>query len=229
MTVPGRERDVHDGPAAQPPRAVLWDLDGTLVDSSRLWRAAYEDLARRLGATLSNRAWQRSAGRTIEDSVEELRAELRDDDAATTGALSAWLVERAEAQLDDGAKVSWRPGARQALVTVQSAGIPTALVTTTWHGVVSRILAERGVRFEATVCGDEVGRGKPAPDPYLLAAQRLDVDITDCLAVEDSPTGVAAAEAAGARVLAVPSTTPVRPAPGRTIRRSLVGLTLREL
>jgi beta-phosphoglucomutase-like phosphatase (HAD superfamily) len=229
VTAAEGERCARDDSVPRGPRAVLWDLDGTLVDSSRLWRAAYDDLARRLGATLSTRAWERCVGRTIEDSVEGLRAELGDHSDATTSALSEWLVGRAEARLDGGKTVDWQPGARQALETVQAAGIPTALVTTTWSGVVSRILAGHGVRFEATVCGDEVARGKPAPDPYLLAAQRLGVDITECLAVEDSATGVAAAEAAGARVLAVPSASAMAPAPGRTLRRSLVGLPLKEL
>ncbi len=211
------------------PAAVLWDLDGTLVDSGPLWREAYAELASRLGGELTPSTWDRIAGRTMTASVEVVRAGLADGEACTTSELAGWLVGRVEARLAAGAAPAWRPGAAEALVTVQDAGVPTALVTTTWRRVVSLLLLRLDIGFDTIVCGDEITRGKPDPEPYLLAARRLGVGIADCLVVEDSPTGVAAGEAAGARVLAVPSAADIAPAAGRTVRPSLAGLTLNEV
>jgi beta-phosphoglucomutase-like phosphatase (HAD superfamily) len=97
------------------------------------------------------------------------------------------------------------------------------------------VLARTGLRFDALVCADDVSVTKPDPEPYLLAAKLLGADPARCVALEDSPNGVASAEAAGYRVIAVPSLVPIEPAPGRTVVRSLLdlradasGLSLRE-
>jgi HAD superfamily hydrolase (TIGR01509 family) len=212
-------------------RAVLWDLDGTLIDSSSLWRAAYRDLAAELGGRLPDSAWERMVGLSILDSLAVLHETLPPSvDASDRETLARRLVARAEALVGEtGAGVTWRPGARRALDVVRAEGLPTALVTTTWRGLVERLAAAMGLSFDTTVCGDDVERGKPAPDPYLLAAARLGVDPRDAVAVEDSPTGVAAAEAAGACVLAVPSAVSIPAAVGRTRRDTLAGLTTAEL
>jgi beta-phosphoglucomutase-like phosphatase (HAD superfamily) len=113
---------------------------------------------------------------------------------------------------------------------IAAEGIPLALVTNT-----ERVLTEQALdtigrdRLTATVCGDEVPVGKPAPDPYLRAAGLLGVDAADCLAFEDSPTGTQSATTAGCAAIVVPSAAPVPAGPRRTIRRSLVGLTLAEV
>jgi HAD superfamily hydrolase (TIGR01509 family) len=102
-------------------------------------------------------------------------------------------------------EVPWRPGARELLADVRSRQIPTALVTMSWKRFALEVInALPHGAFDVSVVGDDVERGKPHPDPYLLAAERLGVDIKRCLAIEDSPTGVASALAAGATVLAVP-------------------------
>lgn len=211
------------------PAAVLWDLDGTLVDTSSVWWLAYEDLAARWGRRLTPSAWPRLAGRTIVDSVVQLRDELGLAVSPAVEEDTRWLVARAGALVAARAPLPWRPGAERALAVVRDAGIPTALVTSSWRAMVSVVLARLGTTFDAVVCGDEVAVGKPAPDAYRCAAGRLGVPIEACVAVEDSPTGAAAAEAAGARVLVVPSSAPLPPAPGRTVRRSLEDVTLATL
>ncbi len=86
------------------------------------------------------------------------------------------------------------------------------------------MLATTGLRFDALVCAEDVSVTKPDPEPYLLAAKLLGVDPARCFALEDSPNGVASAEAAGGQVIAVPSLVPIEPAPGRTVVRSLAEL-----
>ena len=131
-------------------------------------------------------------------------------------------------------EVPWRPGARELLADVRANQIPTALVTMSWRRFAMEVVdALPAGAFDVSVVGDDVERGKPHPDPYLLAAERLGVDITRCLAIEDSPTGVASALAAGATVLAVPHhvDVPARDEAGhRMIRReTLTGLTAADL
>jgi beta-phosphoglucomutase-like phosphatase (HAD superfamily) len=98
-------------------------------------------------------------------------------------------------------------------------------VTSSERGFMDAVLASTGLRFDVLVCAQDVTATKPDPEPYLLAAKLVDVDPGDCFALEDSPNGVASAEAAGCRVFAVPSLVPIPPAPGRTVVRSLLDLT----
>lgn len=209
---------------------MLWDLDGTLIDSRDLWQAAYRSLAETLGGNFTSQLWQRITGHTIEVSVELLLADIGiDPHAATVTNACRRLVDVATQLSEEPSLVRFQPGARQALQLVQDAGIRTALVTTTWRALTDRLLDLLDVTFDVTVCGDETSRGKPAAEPYLRAAALLDVDPAHCVAIEDSDPGVKAAEAAGVAVLAVTSDDGIGPRPRRAIRRSLVGLTVTEL
>jgi HAD superfamily hydrolase (TIGR01509 family) len=128
-------------------------------------------------------------------------------------------------------RVVVRPGARD-LVTEVAASVPYALVTSSQRSIAAAVLDSIGLPFPVTVCGDDVSATKPAPEPYLLAAKLLDVDPASCVALEDSPNGVASAAAAGCRVVAVPSLVPIQPAPGRVVVPALTEVslaTLREL
>jgi beta-phosphoglucomutase-like phosphatase (HAD superfamily) len=107
---------------------------------------------------------------------------------------------------------------------VAAAGLPHALVTSSEREFMDAVLARTGLGFDALVCADDVSVTKPDPEPYLLAAKLLGADPARCVALEDSPNGVASAEAAGYRVIAVPSLVPIEPAPGRTVVRSLLDL-----
>ncbi len=206
--------------------AVLFDMDGTLLDSEKVWDVALDDLAHYLGGELSDAARRRMVGSSLARSITIMHDDLRiDADPECSG---AYLLERA-AELFRTALV-WKPGARELLVAVHQAGVPTALVTSTHRRLTEIALDTLGREyFEATVCGDEVAHPKPAPDPYLRAAELLGVPPADSVAIEDSPLGIASAEAAGCVILAVPSEVPLQPVPGRTVVPTLVGVTVADL
>ncbi len=212
-------------PASRGPCAVLWDMDGTLVDSEKVWTVSLHDTARRLGGRLSAAARAAVIGSAVPNTMEVLFADLGlAPDAERVAEAGRYLLERTGELFAAG--LTWRPGARGALAAVRAAGWPTALVTNTGRDLTERALDTIGRDwFAATVCGDEVERGKPEPDPYLRAAQLLGVDPAECLAVEDSPTGATSAQRAGAAVLVVPCDIAVPSAPGRVERASLVGVT----
>jgi HAD superfamily hydrolase (TIGR01509 family) len=206
--------------------AVLFDMDGTLLDSEKVWDIALDDLAHYLGGELSPAARQRMVGSSLARSIAILHDDLGiDADPESSGCL---LTERtAELFRTD---LAWRPGAQELLESVNVAGVPAALVTSTHRRLTEIALETLGrERFAATKCGDEVAHPKPAADPFLLAARLLDEHPWRCVAIEDSPLGVASAEAAGCVVLAVPSEVPIAAAPTRIVRPSLAGLTVDDL
>jgi HAD superfamily hydrolase (TIGR01509 family) len=183
--------------------AVLFDLDGTLVDTEKVWGIALSELVTRYGGVLT----------------DAVRTEMIGGSSAFTMALvdrhygpidrregSAWLDARVKELYTDG--VVWRPGAAELLETVRAAGIPLALVTNTNRPLVDVLLGMLG-RFDVVICGDEVERGKPDPQPYAYAAARLGVDPRDCVAIEDSPAGLISARGAGCAVIAVPNEVPL--------------------
>lgn len=206
------------------PMAVLWDMDGTLVDSEKLWTVALAETARRLGGELSTSAREAIVGSDLPRTLVILFDDLGLAPEPTRLAQAGGMIVTRTAELF-GRGLEWRPGAPEALRTVR-AGWPTALVTNTGRTLTELALDGIGrEHFVVTVCGDEVPRGKPHPDPYLRAAELLGVPIGRCLAVEDSPTGALAAERAGAAVLVVPCEVPVPAGPGRVRRDTLAGLT----
>jgi len=125
--------------------------------------------------------------------------------------------------------VRLRPGARDLLAEVQAAGIPHALVTSSERVIMDGVLQGTGLRFPVTVCAEDVTRIKPDPEPYLLGTKLLTADPACSVVLEDSPNGVAAAEAAGCRVIAVPNVAPVPPAPGRVVVASLAEVSVARL
>src|ERR671937_364189 len=174
--------------------AVLFDMDGTLLDSEKIWDVALDELAASLGGDLSDAARQHMVGSSMARSVAILHADLGIE--ADPESSAAYLTEcAAELYRTD---LVWKPGGRELLTAVNDAPLPAALVTST-HRYLTEIALDTIGRelFAASVCGDEVRKPKPHPDPYLRAAELLAVDPTRCLAVEDSPLGIAAAEAAG--------------------------------
>jgi HAD superfamily hydrolase (TIGR01509 family) len=126
-----------------------------------------------------------------------------------------------------------RPGALELLQALKAAGVPCALVSASYRVMIDAVLSHLGPElFDVVVAGDEVRNGKPHPEPYLTAAQELDVDPADCVVIEDSPGGTASGTAAGAFVVAVPQWVTIPEAPRRLVLESLAGVTpdmLREL
>lgn len=219
----------HDGPVSDLPKAILWDMDGTLLDSEKLWDIAIADLATELGFELTHEVRLATLGNSMTNALTKVfdAAGLPVADRDYPGR-SAWLRARVSTLFKDG--IPWMPGARETLDLIAAQGIAMALVTNTERELADEALGTLGRdRFTVTVCGDEVELGKPAPDPYLRAADLLGIDPADCLAVEDSPTGTQAARAAGCPVLVVPSTAPVPTGEGRTQRQNLIGLTLDDV
>jgi HAD superfamily hydrolase (TIGR01509 family) len=126
--------------------------------------------------------------------------------------------------------VPWRPGARELLASLREAGVPSALVTMSWRSLADAVVAAlpEGT-FEVLITGDEVEHGKPHPEPYLAAARALGVEVADCVAIEDSPTGVRSAVTAGVPTLAVPHVVPVPLTVGAVQVPSLQGIEPRDL
>ncbi|MER7567390.1 HAD family hydrolase [Streptomyces sp. NPDC048523] len=214
-TVPAPITRTADGSALQ---AVLLDMDGTLVDTEGFWWDVEVEVFARLGHTLDD-SWRhvvvggpmtRSAGFLIEATGADI----------TLPELSVLLNQGFEERI--GHALPLMPGATRLLAELSAHRIPTALVSASHRRIIDRVLDALGHRhFALTVAGDEVPRTKPHPDPYLFAAAGLDADPARCAVVEDTATGVAAAEAAGCQVVAVPSVAPILPAPGRTVVGSL--------
>jgi HAD superfamily hydrolase (TIGR01509 family) len=203
-----------------PPAAVLFDMDGTLVDSEKVWDVALNELAvREAGRRLSDPARHAMIGNSMVTSMGIMRDDLGLDHAPDED----WLIERVFELFAEG--LIWRPGALELLRAVRRSGVPTALVTSTGRKLVEVALETLGrENFDVIVCGDEVAVPKPDPTPYRLAAELLEVPIEECVAIEDSPTGVASAAASGAAVLAVPSELELPPTDGVHLRDSLVGV-----
>ncbi|MFI1017191.1 HAD family hydrolase [Streptomyces sp. NPDC020965] len=214
-TVPASLTRSADRSALQ---AVFLDMDGTLVDTEGFWWDAERAVFAELGHELDE-AWRdvvvggpmtRSAGYLIEATGADI----------TLPELTVLLNDRFEARIDGG--VPLMPGAARLLAELAAHRVPTALVSASHRRIIDRVLASLGPQnFALSVAGDEVPRTKPHPDPYLVAARGVGAEPARCAVIEDTATGVASAEAAGCRVVAVPSVAPIAPAAGRVVVRSL--------
>ncbi len=199
------------------PAAVLWDMDGTLVDTEPYWLAAEAELVASYGGTWTHDDGLQLVGSGLWHSAAVLQArgvDLPADD------IIELLTDRVLDQIR--LAVPWRPGARELLSQVREAGIPTALVTMSIRRMavhIASLMPEIG--FDVVVAGDDVTHSKPHPEPYLHAARLLGVDIVRCVAIEDSTTGLASAVASGAVPIGVPLHSPLSEGLGYTIWPSL--------
>ena len=208
------------------PVAVLWDMDGTLVDTEPYWIETEFELAERYGGTWSTDHALNLVGKALLDSGAYIRRHMGID--RTPEQIVEELLDGVVARVRR--EVPWRPGARELLAELRAAEVPCALVTMSWVRFVEPILAHLpDDSFGSIVTGDRVEHGKPHPEPYLRAAEELGVDPAACLAIEDSDTGATSAVAAGSVVLCVPHHVPVPPGERRVFRESLVGLDVAHL
>ena len=210
-------------------RAVLFDMDGTLVDSEKLWDISLAALYERHGGRISAETRTALVGSSAENTMRTVFADLGlDPDPAAMAAESRWLHDYT-AELFDGG-LPWCDGARELLEALAAERVSMALVTNTQRFLTDRALNSIGRHyFSVSVCGDEVPHGKPAPDVYRRAAALLGLHPDACLAVEDSVTGTAAAEGAGCPVLVVPNDVAVPGGPRRQHVSSLVGVGIADL
>lgn len=207
-------------------QAVLWDMDGTLVDTEPVWIAAEYELAAKAGATWSDEHAVDLVGRSLLDSGSYIREHMGLD--LTPQAIVEELLDRVVDVVTGG--LTWFPGARELLEEQREAGVPAALVTMSYRRLARAVVdALPAGTFGAVVVGDEVSQGKPHPEPYLSAARLLDADPARCVAIEDSRPGVQSAQAAGCHVLAVPNHQGIPDAPRRTVHGSLRSVRLADL
>jgi HAD superfamily hydrolase (TIGR01509 family) len=200
------------------PAAVLWDMDGTLVDTEPYWIETEFALAAEYGGTWSEELALQLVGNDLITSGRFIRRHMGID--LTPEEIVDRLLDGVVARVQHD--VPWRPGARDLLDRLRAADVPCALVTMSYERFVAPILDRLPPgTFRAVVTGDAVTRGKPDPEPYLAAARLLAVDPAACVAIEDSDTGATSAEGAGCRVFVVPHHVPVPAGPARVIVPSL--------
>ena len=210
--------------------AVLVDMDGTLVDSEILWDIAVRDISIAMGREIDTATRKRTLGASMPGFFAIL-SEYTGTPVDTDEKFQYWrqkLTDRV-AQLF-ATDMQWRSGARELLDSIRAAGVPLALVTNTEAELASGPIDFIGRdRFAAIITGDAVANTKPAPDPYLAAAQALGVKAHHCIAIEDSVTGTRSAVSAGCQVLYVPSTHGQPDVEGAVRHPSLVGVDLSKL
>jgi HAD superfamily hydrolase (TIGR01509 family) len=182
--------------------AVIFDLDGVLLESEQVWNEAKRELVEESGGR-----WKEGAARAMMGmSSPEWSAYLRDELGVDmdTEAISDAVVARLEDIYRE--RLPWIDGAREA-VERMAARFPIGLASSSNREIIDLFLELSGLadQFSVTVSSEEVARGKPSPEVYLEAARRLGVRPEDCLAVEDSENGIRAAKAAGMRVVVLPN------------------------
>lgn len=188
------------------PEAVLFDMDGTLIDSEHIWLAAEVAVMKRMGSDWTTDDQEFCLGGPLERVADYMVR--RSGAGLTAEEMGQLLLDEVEHRMRTE-PLMWQPGGREILGECLTLGLPTALVTSSWFRLVQALeerIAEAFGRdpFSAVIAGDHVSNSKPHPEPYLLGADAVGAAIEWCLAVEDSPTGVASAIAAGCKVIAVP-------------------------
>lgn len=202
-------------------KAVLWDMDGTLVDTEPYWIESEFALVAEFGGTWSMEHALNLVGNDLLVSGEYIRKHGGVD--LSSPEIVERLLDGVIARVNE--RIPWRPGVRELLVALREADVPCALVTMSYERFVAPILAALpSGTFSAVVTGDQVTAGKPHPEPYLKAAEALAVEPAECMAIEDSNTGATSAEAAGCTVLVVPNHVAVLEGPRRVFVDDVVGL-----
>lgn len=205
------------------PAAVLWDMDGTIIDTEPYWMAEETSLVEEAGGTWSHEQGLELVGSDLNRSAQVLleTTPLTGSPQTIVDTLLSRVIKRVETRMP------WRPGSRELIAELREAGVPMALVTMSWEPLAAVLVdAFPEGTFAAVVTGDQVADGKPHPAPYLLAAKRLGVDPSECVAIEDSPTGARSAIASGAATLVVEHMVEVHPSVGGVRVSTLEGLDL---
>ena len=209
-----------------PPFAVLWDMDGTLIDSEHHWLSSESELASEHGIDWTPEDGLDLVGLSLLESSKIIKHKLDSD--LSPQEITDRLTEMVTAKLVG--TLPWRPGAVELLRELKAAGIKTALVTMSMRRMAARVADSLGFdAFDLIVAGDDVVLGKPNPEAYLKAAAGLGFLPEQCVAIEDSKTGLTAAELAGTKAIGVPNIVSIPAEPGRILWPTLSGVTLADL
>lgn len=203
------------------PAAVLWDMDGTLIDSEPLWIAAETAMLERYGLELTPELRDRLVGSGLRAAAAEFRA------LGVPLEIDEIIAEWAEAVVAGlrASEPAWRPGAVELLNSLAEAGVPSALVTMSFRSIADAVVEMLPAgAFSGIVTGDSVEHEKPHPDPYLRGAELLGVPISDCLAFEDSVTGLRSAYDSGAIAVGIPNLVDLDGAPSHALWSTLDGV-----
>jgi HAD superfamily hydrolase (TIGR01509 family) len=209
------------------PKAVLWDMDGTLVDSEPYWLLSESALAEDYGKVWTQEHGHELIGKSLYDSSAILKNRLDIQDLSTQQIIDR-LTDSVISKLQHS--LPWRPGALELLMELKQAGVKTALVTMSMRRMALAVVEAIPFQaFDIVVAGDDVTQGKPHPEPYEKAAALLGFEPAECLAIEDSVTGLRSAEAAGCLPLGIVNLMPLEQTGTRVIRNSLTEMNLDAL
>ncbi|QDZ42613.1 HAD family phosphatase [Corynebacterium sp. sy039] len=185
-------------------KAIMWDMDGTLIDSEYLWEQALIELSENKGKRITSDHLRQTRGGNVNFSFDVISRYIGlDPETIDRQQWREELYAQVIALMNEHLEI--RPGVTELLKDLRSAGIPMALVTNTERAVATTAMQILGDEyFDFVICGDEVESPKPAPDIYLKAAELLGFAVEECLIFEDSFTGMTAAIESGAHVIGLP-------------------------
>ena len=210
----------------KPSFAVLFDMDGTIIDSEPYWMASEQALAAEHQGT-----WTQDDARTIIGLSLDKSAEVfkdRTNVPLETDEIVNRLSNEVQSRLEK--VIPWRPGAKELLLDLKKHNVKTALVTMSLHRMAKQVVdAIDFDAFDVIVAGDDVTRGKPHPEAYEKAAALLGFEPKKCIAFEDSSEGLASAEAAGTYAIGIPNFIEIPAKPGRILWPTLEGVTYKQL
>jgi HAD superfamily hydrolase (TIGR01509 family) len=210
----------------QLPAAVLWDMDGTLIDSEPYWMKSEGAFAK-----ANNSAWTEQdglslVGMSLYDSSKIIKEKVGSD--LEPEQIIQQLTDGVSAQLKQ--EIFWRPGAKELLLLLRKKKVKTALVTMSMHRMAKQVVDSIGFdAFDVIVAGDDVLHGKPHPEAYLKAAELLGVKAAECVAFEDSLSGLRSAEAAGTKAVGIKNIVEIPAEPGRILWPTLEGVSMSDL
>jgi HAD superfamily hydrolase (TIGR01509 family) len=210
----------------QLPAAVLWDMDGTLIDSEPYWMKSEGAFAKANNSPWSEQDGLNLVGMSLYDSSKIIKEKVGSD--LEPEQIIEKLTDEVTAQLKN--EILWRPGAKELLMLLRKKKIKTALVTMSMHRMAKQVADSLGFEgFDVIVAGDDVLHGKPHPEAYLKAAELLGVKPEDCVAFEDSISGLRSAEAAGTKAVGIKNIVEIPAQPGRILWPTLEGVSLSDL
>jgi HAD superfamily hydrolase (TIGR01509 family) len=209
------------------PAAVLWDLDGTLIDSEHYWMLSEQALASRYPGEWKHEDGLDLIGLALPVSCQIMKERMGIHDLSIDEIMHE-LTDGVLANLER--EIPWRPGALELLQALNAAGVKQALVTMSMRRMALTVANSfESEIFQIVVAGDDVTNGKPHPEAYLMAAAALGVNPEYCVAFEDSMNGLRSAEAAGTRAVAVPNMMHIPEQEGRVIWSTLENVELQHL